>query len=45
LFMSGHAQPVLQAEDVLGTGFLLLEKPFDQAILLEGVRTVLDRHE
>jgi hypothetical protein len=24
---------------------LLLEKPFDQAILLEGVRTVLDRHE
>jgi PAS domain S-box-containing protein len=45
LFMSGHAQPVLQAEDVLGTDFLLLEKPFDQAILLEGVRTVLDRHE
>ena len=38
LFMSGHAQPVLQAEDVLGTDFLLLEKPFDQAILLEGVR-------
>ncbi|HEV7999301.1 MAG TPA: ATP-binding protein, partial [Planctomycetaceae bacterium] len=33
LFMSGHAQPVLQAEDVLGTDFLLLEKPFDQAIL------------
>ena len=45
LFMSGHAQPVLQAEDVLGTDFLLLEKPFDQTILLEGVRTVLDRHE
>jgi PAS domain S-box-containing protein len=45
LFMSGHAQPVLQAEDVLGTDFLLLEKPFDQAILLESVRTVLDRHE
>jgi PAS domain S-box-containing protein len=45
LFMSGHAQPVLQAEDVLGTDFLLLEKPFDQAILLEGVRTVLDRDE
>jgi PAS domain S-box-containing protein len=44
LFMSGHAQPVLQAEDVLGTDFLLLEKPFDQAILLEGVRTVLDRN-
>ncbi|HEY5384773.1 MAG TPA: response regulator [Acidimicrobiales bacterium] len=45
LFMSGHAQPVLQAEDVLGTDFLMLEKPFDQAILLESVRTVLDRHE
>jgi PAS domain S-box-containing protein len=45
LFMSGHAQPVLQAEDVLGTDFLLLEKPFDQSILLEGVRAVLDRHE
>jgi two-component system, cell cycle sensor histidine kinase and response regulator CckA len=45
LFMSGHAQPVLQAEDVLGTDFLLLEKPFDQAILLEGVRRVLDRDE
>ena len=45
LFMSGHAQPVLQAEDVLGTDFLLLEKPFDQAILLEGVRRVLDRNE
>ena len=45
LFMSGHAQPVLQAEDVLGTNFALLEKPFDQAILLEGVRRVLDRDE
>ena len=45
LFMSGHAQPVLQAEHVLGTDFLLLEKPFDQAILLEGVRQVLDRDE
>ncbi len=43
LFMSGHAQPVLEAEAVLGTDFLLLEKPFDQAILLESVRKVLDR--
>ncbi len=45
LFMSGHAQPVLEAEAVLGTEFLLVEKPFDQAILLENVRTVLDRNE
>jgi two-component system, cell cycle sensor histidine kinase and response regulator CckA len=45
LFMSGHAQPVLQAEDVLGTDFVLLEKPFDRATLLEGVRRVLDRDE
>jgi PAS domain S-box-containing protein len=45
LFMSGHAQPVLEAEAVLGTDFLLLEKPFDQAILLESVRHVLDRDE
>lgn len=45
LFMSGHAQPVLEAEAVLGTDFLLLEKPYDQAILLESVRTVLDRDE
>jgi CheY-like chemotaxis protein len=45
LFMSGHAQPVLEAEAVLGTDFLLLEKPFDQAILLESVRNVLDRNE
>ena len=45
LFMSGHAQPVLEAEAVLGTEFLLLEKPFDQAMLLENVRKVLDRDE
>ncbi len=45
LFMSGHAQPVLEAEAVLGTEFLLVEKPFDQAILLENVRKVLDRDE
>ncbi|MHB1783920.1 MAG: response regulator [Acidimicrobiales bacterium] len=45
LFMSGHAQPVLEAESVLGTDFQLVEKPFDQAMLLESVRRVLDRHE
>jgi hypothetical protein len=45
LFMSGHAQPVLESEAVLGTEFLLVEKPFDQAILLENVRKVLDRNE
>jgi DNA-binding NtrC family response regulator len=45
LFMSGHAQPVLESEAVLGTEFLLVEKPFDQAILLENVRKVLDRDE
>jgi PAS domain S-box-containing protein len=45
LFMSGHAQPVLEAEAVLGTEFLLVEKPFDQATLLENVRKVLDRDE
>jgi PAS domain S-box-containing protein len=43
LFMSGHAQPVLEAEAVLKTDFLLLEKPFDQALLLESVRKVLHR--
>jgi DNA-binding NtrC family response regulator len=45
LFMSGHAKPVLEAEAVLGTEFLLVEKPFDQAKLLERVRQVLDRDE
>jgi signal transduction histidine kinase/ActR/RegA family two-component response regulator len=43
LFMSGHAQPVLEAEAVLGTEFRLLEKPFDQVMLLENVRRVLER--
>lgn len=42
LFMSGHAQPVLEAEAVLGTAFHLVEKPFDQKMLLESVRTTLD---
>jgi len=45
LYMSGHAHPVLQAESVLDTDFLLVEKPFDQAMLLESVRTVLERDE
>jgi PAS domain S-box-containing protein len=42
LFMSGHAQPVLEAESVIGTEFQLVEKPFDQSILLKSVREVLD---
>ena len=42
LFMSGHAQPVLEAEAVLGTEFQFVEKPFDQTTLLESVRKVLD---
>jgi PAS domain S-box-containing protein len=43
LFMSGHAQPVLEAEAVLGTEFQLIEKPFDQKMLLANVRSALDR--
>jgi len=42
LFMSGHAQPVLEAEAVLGTEFQFVEKPFDQKMLLENVRLALD---
>jgi PAS domain S-box-containing protein len=42
LFMSGHAQPVLEAESVIGTEFQLVEKPFDQSMLLKSVRNVLD---
>jgi len=45
LFMSGHAQPVLEAEAVLGTEFLLVEKPFDRAMLLKSIRMALDRDE
>jgi PAS domain S-box-containing protein len=33
----------LEAEAVLETEFLLLEKPFDQTMLLENLRKVLDR--
>ncbi len=43
LFMSGHAQPVLEAEAVLGTEFQLVEKPFDQKMLLTNVRLALDK--
>jgi DNA-binding NtrC family response regulator len=42
LYMSGHAQPVLEAELMLGTEFLMVDKPFDQMALLENVRKVLD---
>jgi hypothetical protein len=42
LYMSGHALPVLEAELMLGTEFLLVEKPFDQTILSENIRKVLD---
>ena len=45
LFMSGYALPVLEAESVLGTEFLLVEKPFDQTMLLENVRAILERDE
>lgn len=42
LFMSGHAHPVLEAEVLLGVDFLLMEKPFDETIILRNVRKVLD---
>jgi PAS domain S-box-containing protein len=42
LFMSGHAQPVLETESLLGTKFPLMDKPFDEAKLLQNVREVLD---
>jgi PAS domain S-box-containing protein len=42
LFMSGHALPVLEAESVLDTQFQLVEKPFDQRLLLDNVRRALD---
>jgi PAS domain S-box-containing protein len=41
LFMSGHALPVLEAEAVLGTNFQLVEKPFDEKMLLGHVRRAL----
>jgi DNA-binding NtrC family response regulator len=45
LFMSGHAQPVLETESLLGTEFPLMEKPFDEAKLVQNVRQVLESHE
>jgi CheY-like chemotaxis protein len=45
LFMSGHAQPVLEAEEVLRTKFHLVEKPFDQKLLLDHVRRALDAED
>jgi PAS domain S-box-containing protein len=45
LFMSGHAQPVLETESLLGTDFPLMEKPFDEAKLLQNVREVLESNE
>jgi hypothetical protein len=33
---------VLEAESVIGTEFFLVEKPFDQTMLLEHVRRTLD---
>jgi CheY-like chemotaxis protein len=45
LFMSGHAQPVLETEGLVATEFLLVEKPFDEAKLLQNVRQVLDGDE
>jgi FixJ family two-component response regulator len=42
LFISGHAHSVLEAELMLGTEFLLVEKPFDQTTLLKCVRKALD---
>jgi hypothetical protein len=45
LFMSGHAQPVLETESLLGTEFPLMEKPFDEAKLVQNVREVLERDE
>jgi PAS domain S-box-containing protein len=45
LFMSGHALPVLEAESVLDTQFQLVEKPFDQRLLLDHVRRAIDSSE
>jgi two-component system cell cycle sensor histidine kinase/response regulator CckA len=45
LFMSGHAQPVLETESLLGTDFPLMEKPFDEAKLLQNVREVLESND
>jgi nitrogen-specific signal transduction histidine kinase/CheY-like chemotaxis protein len=41
LFMSGYTHGLLTSQGVPGTGVLLLDKPFDQARLLEALRDVL----
>ena len=43
LFMSAHAKPVLEAEKILGTDFIFIEKPFDQSGLLAKVTHALNR--
>jgi hypothetical protein len=42
LFMSAHAQSVLEDESLLGMEFQLIDKPFDRRKLLECVRSVID---
>ena len=44
LFMSGHAHPVHEAEALVDMDFLLMDKPFDERIILQSVRKVLDGH-
>jgi hypothetical protein len=43
LYMSGYAEPVLGARGTLEPGVTLLEKPFNQPVLLARVREVLHR--
>ena len=43
LYMSGNAEPALEAEGVLGATFDLLDKPFDKTTLLICVRKAIDR--
>ena len=42
LFMSGYAQPAMEASALRGKDFQLLEKPFTEAVLLRKIREVLD---
>ena len=42
LFMSGHAQPSLDATGVLGPADVLIEKPFSETELLGQVRALLE---
>jgi CheY-like chemotaxis protein len=41
LFMSGYAQPILDAQGLAGRDFDLVEKPFTEAILLSRVRQAI----